>query len=46
LFYESLRTQLLDIGAVIFFVIYAIVFNWIYNIVVAKYFTTTPAVSE
>ena len=37
---------LLDIGAVIFFVIYAIVFNWIYDIVVAKYFTATPTVCE
>ncbi len=46
MFYESLRMQLLDIGAVIFFVIYAIVFNWIYDIVVARYFTAIAAVSE
>ncbi|WP_435275755.1 hypothetical protein ACMAZF_01590 [Psychrobium sp. nBUS_13] len=46
MFYESLRTQLLDISAVVIFVVYAIVFNWIYNIVVAKYFTATPVVCE
>lgn len=37
---------LLDLGAVVFFVIYAIVFNWLYDIIRHRFFTTgTPLVS-
>ncbi|MGF1724930.1 PACE efflux transporter [Photobacterium nomapromontoriensis] len=34
---------ILDLGIVIFFLVYSIVYNWIYDQVRAKYFHTKPA---
>lgn len=35
---DFMTALLLDLGAVIFFVVYAIVFNWLYDIIRHKYF--------
>lgn len=40
---DLLSVFLLDVGAMVFFLIYAIVFNWIYDVIRARYFPQAEA---
>ena len=42
--YSFLQVLIMDLGAVLFFLFYAITFNWIYDIVQHEFFTPTPPV--
>lgn len=40
---DLLSVFLLDVGAMVFFLIYAIVFNWVYDVIRARYFLQAEA---
>ena len=40
--YNYLQVLIMDLGAVVFFLFYAIMFNWLYDIVRHKYCTPIP----
>lgn len=42
---DLLSVFLMDIGAMIFFLLYAIAFNWVYDIARARYFKTSTSIT-